>query len=232
MSRVFYLKISDLAFAGLTTENLCRYMEPAKFLSISAYKNDKVRREKYLGEWLVRSLLFRFFHLFPGEYVLEKGEHGKPRLSGVRIPVFFNLSHSGDYIVCVISDKEIGVDIQKIGNARLAVARRFFHPEEIRRLETMKAESLDDLFFTYWSVKESFLKYTGTGLSCPLSSFLVEIGGEDDIKISPENGNESVYIHACQIDPQYKCFVCSEESEKPTVTHIVEWTDLAKEKEL
>lgn len=230
MLKVFYLNISDPDFARLVADDFCSWMDPAKFLSVSAYKNSKVRREKFLGEWLVRSLLLRFFHLQPGDYSLEKGKHGKPCLGGTAIPAFFNLSHSGDYIVCAISEREVGVDIEKIGNARLAVAKRFFHPEEIRKLDGEPIECRDDLFFTYWSVKESFLKYIGTGLTCPLSSFWVVTDESNDIKISSENGIGTPYIYPCKIDPQYKCFVCSEGREKPEVIHITEWTDLNKEK--
>lgn len=45
---------------------------------------------------------------FPLSY--EYGEHGKPQI--VNFPKKFNLSHSGDYVVCGVSDGEVGVDIQ------------------------------------------------------------------------------------------------------------------------
>ena len=41
----------------------------------------------------------------------EYGELGKPQI--VNIPKKFNLSHSGDYVVCAVGDGEVGADIQK-----------------------------------------------------------------------------------------------------------------------
>lgn len=222
MLKVFYIRITDCNFAGLTAEDFRPWISPEKFRIVSDYKSDKVRREKWLGEWLVRSLLLRFFRLLPEDYRLEKGEFGKPYVSGVGQNIFFNLSHSGDYIVCAFSDKETGVDIERMREAKWLVARRFFHPQEIRKLEVAEKDGCDGLFFMYWSVKESFLKYTGSGLSCPLASFEVLNGGQE-IRISQDHRILPVYVNECAIDPQYKCFVCSETNARPEIVHLTEW---------
>ena len=47
-----------------------------------------------------------------GDYRIARGEKGKPFIVGVE-NVFFNISHSGDYVVCSVSDREIGIDIEK-----------------------------------------------------------------------------------------------------------------------
>lgn len=46
----------------------------------------------------------------PFSFSYEYGEQGKPQI--VNFPKKFNLSHSGDYVVCGVSDGEVGVDIQ------------------------------------------------------------------------------------------------------------------------
>lgn len=58
---------------------------------------------------------------FPLSY--EYGEHGKPQI--VNFPKKFNLSHSGDYVVCGVSDGEVGVDIQKWVPFKERTAERF-----------------------------------------------------------------------------------------------------------
>ena len=47
----------------------------------------------------------------PFSFSYKYGEQGKPQI--VNFPKKFNLSHSGDYVVCGVSDGEVGVDIQK-----------------------------------------------------------------------------------------------------------------------
>ena len=225
MLNVFYLKMTDPAFSGLDAGDFRPWLEPLKFAAILSYRSDKVRREKWLGEWLLRRVLLQNYGLLPGDYSLEKAEGGKPFLTGRAKQVHFNLSHSGEYVVCAFSDSEIGVDIEKIGMERMRVARRFFHPEEIQALERAGEDGRKELFFRYWSVKESFLKYKGTALRCPLSSFAVD-GLPGEIRIRQDAVYLPVYVRECKVDPGYQCFTCSGETGNPEVVRVTEWQAL------
>lgn len=225
MLNVFYLKMTDPVFSGLEAEDFRPWLEPSKFAAVLSYRSDKVRREKWLGEWLFRYVLLHVYRLSPKDYTVEKADGGKPYLAGVTEQVYFNLSHSGEYVVCAFSDSEIGVDIEKIRLERMGVARRFFHPEEIRALEETGEDGRQELFFKYWSVKESFLKYKGTGLRCPLSSFAVS-DGNGRIRIRQGEEVVPVQVKECRIDPEYKCFICSEEAGEPEITRLSGWQAL------
>lgn len=98
------------------------------------------------------------------------GEHGKPMLpkeSGF----YFNLSHSGDYALCAVSDREIGADIQRHEKYADRLAERFFHPEELAYLK--EAKDSKRCFYDIWCLKESCIKCTGRGLSTGLEKFSV-----------------------------------------------------------
>ena len=140
------------------------------------YRNKEVALRRLLGEALVRFALKMYWHLPPEDYRIVRGEKGKPFIEG-RENVFFNISHSGDYVVCSVSDREIGIDIEKRAKARMEVAGRFFHGEEMAQLKILEGDTQDQLFFNYWSVKECFLKYIGTGLTRSLNSFIVKFTG-------------------------------------------------------
>lgn len=92
----------------------------------------------------------------------------------------------------------------------------FFHPAEIQCLQNLAGDAQDELFFRYWSVKESFLKYTGSGLSSPLSGFEVRFDGHRPRIFQSEN-LRNLSISACPVDPAYKCFVCAETTEEPGI---------------
>lgn len=63
------------------------------------------------------------------------GEHGKPmRKDG---EVCFNLSHSGKYVLCAVSETEIGCDIEKVKEVKWKIAKRFFSEEEYDFLERL-----------------------------------------------------------------------------------------------
>ena len=68
----------------------------------------------------------------PFSFSYEYGEQGKPQI--VNFPKKFNLSHSGDYVVCGVSDGEVGVDIQKWVPFKERTAERFFAKEEWKLL--------------------------------------------------------------------------------------------------
>ncbi|MCD8216802.1 MAG: 4'-phosphopantetheinyl transferase superfamily protein [Clostridiales bacterium] len=104
--------------------------------------------------------------------VCRKEEHDKPYIE--ELPeVHFSISHSGGYWACAVCDAEVGLDLQEVRTAREEkVARRFFHPAEIDWLE----EHGFDEFSRLWAYKESYVKYTGTGLRDGLDYFSVVDG--------------------------------------------------------
>ena len=105
-----------------------------------------------------------------GGVEIAYGEHGKPRLTQPE-GLFFNISHSGEWTVAAFSDGEVGVDIQRVKPVDTRLADRYFAAEERKALA--RSECAQDLFFRLWTVKESYLKALGTGLSRPLNSFTV-----------------------------------------------------------
>ena len=98
----------------------------------------------------------------PFPFFYEYGEHGKPQI--VNFPKKFNLSHSGDYVVCGVSDGEVGVDIQKWIPFKERTAERFFAKEEWKLLQETDVEKRTELFYRLWSRKEAYGKYTGQGI--------------------------------------------------------------------
>lgn len=84
----------------------------------------------------------------------------------------FNLSHSGDYVVLAVDNCFVGVDIERIEKANMAVAERCFQKDELGYLTNGK-DDLNQKFFSLWTLKESLMKATGFGLSLPPESFSV-----------------------------------------------------------
>ncbi len=105
-------------------------------------------------------LLERLPGVIPISY--QYGENGKPYLR--EYPFYFNLSHSGDYVFCVLSAHEIGADIQKHGTYdKSRLAERFFAPQEITALGEC-GEEREALFYRLWARKEAYGKLTGQGV--------------------------------------------------------------------
>lgn len=85
--------------------------------------------------------------------------------------LYVNLSHSGEYAVCAVHNKDVGIDIQHIRECDINLAKRFFSAEEYEYIN--RFENKNNAFFEIWTKKESFVKAIGTGLTIPLNSFSV-----------------------------------------------------------
>ena len=96
------------------------------------------------------------------DQVFTKNEWGKPRL--VSNAVDFSLSHAGNFCVCALDSSPLGVDVE-LPRISMAVAARCFHPDEAAFLQTLPEEAQKDALLRLWTAKESYLKYTGEGLS-------------------------------------------------------------------
>lgn len=134
------------------------------------------------------------------------GENGKPYLKGN--PLFFNISHSGEYVICAVSENEIGCDIEKISRADLKIAKKFFAESEYSDIISLSGDALQaEAFFRLWTLKESFLKAIGTGLKTPLNSFALDLNsGNFYFKDTEKN---YFFKEFSELDG-YKCSVCSE----------------------
>ena len=136
------------------------------------------------------------------------GENGKPYLCGETASVHFSLSHAGNYALCVLSDTELGCDIEKIRDYREETAKRFFSPGEAEDIcAAPSADERAQRFFRYWTLRESLLKARGCGFAgnTPALSFRPSPSGvtaEEDGKPLPYVFWESDAL------PGYRCAVC------------------------
>ena len=127
---------------------------------------------------------------------IETDEKGKLYIPEVK-DLFFSVSHSGEYAACVISDVPVGVDIQQKRETRANIAKRYFKTEEVQNIEQLPKEQQTDLFFRYWTGKESYLKLKGDGILGGLDRFFVDL---DEKRIIDEyNHNQEIYLK------EYKC---------------------------
>ena len=102
------------------------------------------------------------------------GKNGKPLLKNGRL--HFNLSHSGRLTVCAFSEKKVGVDIEEVRQFDDALANFVYHKSEIEYIRENYAVA-DEGFTLLWTVKESIMKYFGTGLSLEPKKIYVDMSG-------------------------------------------------------
>lgn len=113
---------------------------------------------------------------------------GKPYLPLAK-SLDFNISHSGQWAAGVVSNHKVGIDVEQIGNGLEDIAKRFYTQQEQKFCEGSKED-----FYKIWTLKESFLKAKGTGMSTAFTSFSVITDGRMQLT---EDG---------LVDPSYMLF--------------------------
>lgn len=175
-------------------------------------KNRKERVEKYIfimdklraiyGEILLRYAIIENAEISNESISFSHNPFGKPLLENSNLHV--NLSHSGDIVICVVSNAEVGIDIEKHTNSFKHIIN-FMHEDERKKLilEGMNKDAL----FQQWCLKESYIKYTGKGLFCKLDSFKI-LFNEKDLLIEESNLEYSPKFELLNISEGYSSAIC------------------------
>lgn len=132
--------------------------------------------------------------------------YGKPYIEGLNL--FFNISHSFQWIVCAIHEAPVGIDIEMIRPIDLHIIMKNIF-SDIEYADLLKKGEADQLLYFYdlWTLKESYIKAIGKGLSITLNSFSIKKKSNDKIKIW---GNElTCFFKQYPIDVKYKLSICS-----------------------
>lgn len=178
-------------------DELVERLYPERKSRVLAFRRRESAYTSIVAGLMLQTLVEEKLGIAPQVLVLEKNENGKPTVQG-HPEFYYNLSHAGDYVVLAYGDVPLGVDIEQIREKdNLRVARRCFTEWEYAYVSGQKevvsqkpedshgglAEKLrfkpdDSLsaerFFYLWTMKESYLKLTGDGISVPLNSFEID----------------------------------------------------------
>lgn len=126
----------------------------------------RLKNQQNLSIKLLEKLLYEQFGKRLSDYKINKGEHGKPFFENSSL--HFNISHCDGAVCCAVSKKEIGIDIENANREVLSIAKRVCSENELEDLN--RAESKNETLIKYFTLKESYVKYLGIGLSYGLKN--------------------------------------------------------------
>ncbi len=178
------------------------------------------RRRYLVTRALVRTVLSRYAPVEPREWIFATNDYGCPaavneeaRSAGLS----FNISHTHSLIVlAVAAGRALGVDVENVHarQASIAVADRYFAPEEVQVLNATPQNEQQFRFFEYWTFKESYIKARGMGLSLPLDKFRFHYPNDRavGIAIDPTLADDPARWQFWQFrpTPEYLVALCAE----------------------
>ncbi len=187
-------KICDTEFIGWFDKMSSERKEAVRKLLVPQKQKAKIAADN-----LCRNAISDYLDISPDEIEFGTTEKGKPYAKG--LGVHFSISHSGDMAVCAVSDKEIGIDIEKIREINPRTAEKFACETEKEYINSHK-----NGFFEIWTLKEAFFKCIGTGLGADIKNVYFEI---DNKKIICSEKGFDCHFH--DIAEGYICAVFEKE---------------------
>lgn len=202
---------------------------------VSAEKQDRIQRfrkpidatRSLYGDLMIRFILCKYHGFSNNEISYDYQEFGKPYLP-LNPDFHFNISHSGDWVIGVVSKDLVGIDIEKITDVKTDFSSLAFTDEENQKLMRLHESERNAHFFELWTLKESYVKATGKGLS----------EGLNTLKISMDNGiigiekNENpvqAYFEMLECIEGYKIALCSLTKNRDRTTQVFSITEFGEE---
>ncbi|MBU3187804.1 4'-phosphopantetheinyl transferase family protein [Clostridium estertheticum] len=222
--KIYLVKILDIK--EITLEMLFLFISKEKEDKIKkfVFKKDKIR--SIVSEILIRSILCHQLNMENEDIIMIKNKFGKPFIEGHK-DFNFNISHSGDWVICVVDDEPIGIDIQEmIYNNYIGLAQNFFGFEEIKFILSENSSECMERFYRIWTLKESYIKAEGRGLSIPLNSFSIIENEFGDIIVSTESLVKKYYFKELCVDNKYKASICSLKPHIPNDIEVISQVNL------
>jgi 4'-phosphopantetheinyl transferase len=95
-------------------------------------------------------------------YVLSAPDDGAPQLLArppASEPLYFSLSHSGDWLACAVSSQPVGVDVECSDRVRdfPALSEWMHEPQALQDMPASPGEQ-QAWFYAQWTLKEAWLK--------------------------------------------------------------------------
>lgn len=202
---IFHIKHEEKIPAEIFRKYLLLLQEDFQ-KDINAYKHWESAQASLLGKML---LLYGFKKLnIP--YTLQDLKTGaKDRPYIINADFDFNISHSGDYVICaIVQNARVGIDIEKHRTLKMNIAERYFDEHECREIDC--SEQPEQAFFKFWSVKEATIKCDGRGVEV-LSKTHVLSASNKHLAYKNKvlcDGN-TFYYQKLEIEEGYSAAVCS-----------------------
>jgi len=212
---------------GLLNEML-QYIHMEKRERIKRYIHKEDAYRSLIGELLVRIAICRRLEIMNSDILYTYNSFGKPYLPK-KFDLFFNATHSGEWVACIIDNKEVGIDIQEIQALDYEVVKHVFSVEQSKEFKKMDRDRQIEFFYEIWALKESYIKFDGRGLFLPLEA--IQFYDETDIKIPlyQDAKLDNCYLKLYSIDPGYKLSVCAKTYLFPKKVTIIEYEEIISE---
>lgn len=213
MSEIYMVPV-DMEMTNEQYDQLRLRVSDSKASAIKKYlfRMDAIR--SLTGESMIRHIISQKYDMENHDISFRKNAFSKPFVKDLS-SFHFNISHAGKWVVCAIDSRPIGIDIEKVKKIDLQIANRFFSKTEVNDLYRQSYSDQTDYFYKLWTLKESYIKMVGRGLSISLDSFSCSIQPDNHVTFNTECKTSDVYLKLYEPDSCYKMSICQTHEQFP-----------------
>ncbi|WP_179281026.1 4'-phosphopantetheinyl transferase superfamily protein [Paenibacillus sp. XY044] len=207
MIKLYMLGIKNVSAAQF--DHFMKRVSPERTRQVQRIRNWRDAVRSLFGEVLVRWAVRQVGPAAAFSKPWSRSAFGKPVFAD-EPDIHFNISHSGDWVAAAMGPAELGVDVEQMLPVDLGIAESFFSPAELGQLQSLTQEERLGPFYDIWTLKESYIKCIGKGLSQPLDSFAIMVHPDGTIEYSGPDEEACHYqFTLIPMEGPYKLAVCS-----------------------
>ena len=203
LHKIIHINENTTAYFWHITEDVTSLFRAVSLRDTSLFRLEGMKSEEHQKGFLAVRMLLQ--HLGYTDYDLTYDEAGKPHLSDGK---HISISHSHEFSCICISNKLMGIDLEKLKEKTLKIAPRFM---EVKHLENLSTLEQIEKSTVIWGVKESIFKIKNEkGISFPEHIFEDEFDlkdGKCTAKLHFNNQIENFYIQFYNLEDYI--FVCA-----------------------
>lgn len=234
MNEKIYISKTD--YLNMSEEpDIMNHLPVYRIEKIKRLKNERARNESMAAGLLLVKALSSYTGKTETEmleYLNAKEHDADKRCLKINAgEIYYSITHSGGYVAVAVAKCPVGVDVEVKDDKDFKVTRRMMAEEDKEYiLHPMLSEEKRQIHFRdIWTIKESFLKCTGEGISVPLNSFSVKLHGAlmvyggrmvnssgvlwKIVSLGYPLGNKNYYVGTTRLENEkYSLSICSSNS--------------------
>ncbi len=162
----YYIEKFD-SFSEEKRKEFLSHLDKEKKREFLSASNENRKLSILISQGFAKEKISEEYAIAKSEIIFSVTDRGKPYCKSHPY-IYFSLSHSGEFVALAISDKEIGIDIEKLRPAKENLVNRVCSQNEIDAITF--SENPHIKFTEIWTKKEAYLKALGSGIDRELSS--------------------------------------------------------------
>jgi 4'-phosphopantetheinyl transferase len=162
-------------------------LSPDEWRRLARIRHSGTRGLFFTGRVLLRSALSHYAAVEPSDWAFRETDLGRPEVAGPAgaPPLRFNLSHAPGLVACLVTREiDCGLDVESLDRPvdAVGIAEHSFSAAEAEELRDLAEPELTLRFFSYWTLKEAYLKARGTGIRLRLDAVEFDLSGEGRVE--------------------------------------------------